>query len=120
MAKIVRPELTPAALESLREMAEAAYATSDADDVGDAVALKMLLKWYDGREARDAEIAAEAAARERPVARPESEWHEDFGDVLWWRFPIVEPPYAGSPLDTDWPGYHTHWTPIAIPEEVQS
>lgn len=47
--------------------------------------------------------------------RPLSEWHEDEGPVLWWSFPIEEAPYAGSPLDTDWPGYHTHWTPIPIP-----
>lgn len=47
--------------------------------------------------------------------RPESEWHEDIGDVLWWRFPIVEAPYVGSPLDTDWPGYHTHWTRFSLP-----
>lgn len=31
--------------------------------------------------------------------RPFREWHEDHGDVLWWRFPIVEAPYVGSPLD---------------------
>jgi hypothetical protein len=51
------------------------------------------------------------------TARPIDEWHEDIGPVLWWRFPVDEPPYAGSPLDTDWPGYHTHWTPIEIPIE---
>lgn len=48
-------------------------------------------------------------------ARPLAEWHEDIGNVLWWRFPIVEPPYVGMPLCDDWPGYHTHWTSIAIP-----
>lgn len=31
--------------------------------------------------------------------RPYSEWHEDHGDVLWWRFPVEEPPYVGGPLD---------------------
>jgi len=49
--------------------------------------------------------------------RPESEYHEDHGSVLWWVFPIQEPPYVGSPLNEDWPGYHTHWSVIAIPEE---
>ncbi|MEK5085887.1 hypothetical protein MKY98_02910 [Paenibacillus sp. FSL M8-0228] len=43
------------------------------------------------------------------------EWGEDYGDVLWWKFPIDEPPYCGTPLDADWPDYHTHWTPITIP-----
>lgn len=49
---------------------------------------------------------------EPPIARSLEEWHEDFGDVLWWQFPIEEPPYVGSPLCSDWPGYHTHWTPL--------
>lgn len=71
-------------------------------------------------------------------ARPLSEWHEDMGPMLWWRFPIEEPPYVGTPLDLGrtvllqiigaddpmlrtsfdvggWPGYHTHWTPIPRP-----
>lgn len=74
------------------------------------------------------------------IARPLAEWHEDIGPVLWWRFPIDEPPYVGTPLDNGqpvevlfhtrartkivhrdsvggWPGYHTHFTPIQIPEE---
>lgn len=52
-------------------------------------------------------------------ARPLEEWGEDYGDVLWWKFPIEEPPYVGSPLDADWPGYHTHWTPITLPQLPQ-
>lgn len=32
-------------------------------------------------------------------ARPISEWHEDMGDKLWWRFPLAEAPYVGSPMD---------------------
>lgn len=49
-------------------------------------------------------------------ARPLEEWGEDYGDVLWWKFPIEEPPYVGSPLDEKWPAYHTHWTPIVLPQ----
>ena len=49
-------------------------------------------------------------------ARPLEEWSEDCCAVLWWKFPIEEPPYVGSPLDESWPAYHTHWTPISIPE----
>lgn len=48
--------------------------------------------------------------------RPEHEWHEDMGPQLWWFFPIVEPPYCGCPLSSDWPGYHTHFTPIPLPK----
>lgn len=50
-------------------------------------------------------------------ARPLADWHEDDGPVLWWRFPVDEPPYSGTPLDQDWPGYHTHWTKIDVPEK---
>lgn len=83
------------------------------------------------------------------AARPIAEYHEDMGTVLWWKFPVVEPPYVGSPLDCGrevevtiessmatrlgqagksssfsfvrmvggWPGYHTHFTKITMPEE---
>lgn len=32
-------------------------------------------------------------------ARPLSDYHEDMGPVLWWKFPVVEPPYVGRPND---------------------
>jgi Lar family restriction alleviation protein len=48
------------------------------------------------------------------VAKHIDDWHEDFGDVLWFKFPIDEAPYCGSPLSDEWPGYHTHW--IALPD----
>jgi hypothetical protein len=78
-----------------------------------------------------------AAEHVRWHPRPIDEWHEDIGDVLWWKFPITEAPYVGSPNDLGhtvqvtigvvdggqrmtqmaggWPGYHTHWTPIPLP-----
>ena len=64
--------------------------------------------------------------------RPLEEWHEGLGDVLWWKFPVNEPPYVGTPNDLGhtvelyarthghadryightmvggWTGYHTH------------
>jgi hypothetical protein len=56
-------------------------------------------------------------ARTTPKAQPLDVWHEDVGPVLWWRFPIDEPPWVGGPNDSNWPGYHTHWTPLPpIPE----
>lgn len=54
-----------------------------------------------------------AALQPRPLA----EYGDDYGTVLWWHFPVNEPPYVGQPSDDDWPGYHTHWTPIAVPVE---
>ena len=52
-------------------------------------------------------------------AIPLSDWHEDIGAALWWRVPVEEPPYCGSPVCDDWPGYHTHWTPILVPHEPE-
>lgn len=44
--------------------------------------------------------------------RPKGDYHEDMGPVLWWIWPICEPPYCGAPGDSDWPGYHTHFSPL--------
>jgi hypothetical protein len=59
--------------------------------------------------------AQPASTVQEITARPIDEWHEECGDVLWWTFPLEESPYCGSPLDEDWPGYHTHWTPFVFP-----
>ena len=41
------------------------------------------------------------------------DWWEDDGDVIWYKFPVDEPPYIGSPLNSDWiEGYYTHWVPL--------
>jgi hypothetical protein len=63
------------------------------------------------------ELFARAQRRERATpVRARDDWHEDDGAVLWWQFPVTEPPYAGTPLDDDFPEYMTHWTPIVVPE----
>lgn len=71
--------------------------------------------------AKNAEIAITAAKESRITAKPKlhtlEEWHEDYGDVLWWKIPISEAPYCGSPLDSAWPGYHTHWTELIYPTD---
>lgn len=56
-------------------------------------------------------VAMQAARTARPLA----EYNDDHGSVLWWAFPINEPPYCGDPKCEDWPDYHTHWTPLVIP-----
>lgn len=38
-------------------------------------------------------------------AKLKREWHEDYGNVVWWKFPVSEPAWIGKPLDSDWPGY---------------
>lgn len=61
---------------------------------------------------------ADTIERAPVVARPLAEWHEDMGAVLWWLLPVDEPPYCGQPGDSDWPGYHTHWTPLTPPDDA--
>lgn len=87
-------------------------------------------------------VALLAATQPTPeTARPLEEWNEDTGDVLWWKFPVTEAPYVGSPVCLGqtveihaytgvvargmvggWPGYHTHFTPLpsvpAAPQDV--
>ena len=45
------------------------------------------------------------------------EWSEDYGDCLWWSFPIEEPPYCGTPLDCNFPNHVTHFTRLILPIE---
>lgn len=52
--------------------------------------------------------------------RPIEEWHEDCGDCLFWKFPIEEPPYCGSPLSSDFiDNYYTHFTRLIIPIGIE-
>lgn len=51
--------------------------------------------------------------------QPVDTWHEDIGTVLWWHWPIQEPPYVGTPLDCDdviqrlvGEGWLTYWSPL--------
>lgn len=46
-------------------------------------------------------------------------WNEDVGDVLWWNFPVEEPPYCGTPLDEHFPKYKTHFSTIDMPTEIE-
>lgn len=70
--------------------------------------------------------------------RPIDDWHEELGPALWWKFPVVEPPYSGTPNDLGqtievsvddgvnlakrsfdvgpFPSYVTHFTPILVPK----
>lgn len=59
--------------------------------------------------------SAQAAPAVPLLARALAEWHEDDGPVMWWAWNghewAGEPAWCGQPDDSDWPGYHTHWTP---------
>jgi hypothetical protein len=48
--------------------------------------------------------------------KPIDQWGEDYGDCLWWSFPIDEPPYCGTPLDYEFPDHVTHFTRFIVPQ----
>ena len=108
---IAAPRVAPSPTPGICAAIEQAAAWIELGELGgtpDAVALVATLREF----ARTPRAAT--------VARPIAEWHEDHGPALWWQFPVDEPPYSGSPLDDDWPGYHTHWTPIVCPDDPAS
>lgn len=56
---------------------------------------------------------------EKVEAHLAEHWNEDIGNVLWWNFPVEEPPYCGTPLDEHFPKYKTHFTTIDMPNEIE-
>ncbi len=56
---------------------------------------------------------------QKVIAHLAEKWHEDIGPVLWWNFPVEEPPYCGTPLDDDFPKYKTHFTELHMPNEIE-
>jgi len=80
-----------------------------------------LSQFEDEKEAiKYLELAITALERQKKIEtlRTLDEWHEDYGDVLWWELPVSESPYCGTPLDSNWPGYYTHWSELPANEIV--
>lgn len=99
----------------------------DKDDDGEA---SKLIRWIRGLykdtsflvdtikyNLKNWEAERDALLHPKPI--PASEYHEDMGPVLWWRFPIEEPPKVTCPLTLDWEdGYYTHFTKLAVPHQM--
>jgi hypothetical protein len=68
-----------------------------------------LLPFKDGTE-RDATL----------VMHRRVDWGEDDGNVLWWTWPVTEPPYCGTELDDDFPEYVTHWTRLPDQQALEA
>jgi hypothetical protein len=112
-------------------------------DKADAEVIRVIAKMIDMEGYKDSaqslyDIASRLAAAsslslQDGQPRPSSEYHKNMGPVLWWKFPVNEPPYCGTPNDLGfsveiatatqkqlvwvggWPGYHTHFTRIDAP-----
>lgn len=76
--------------------------------------------WTDEQQAA-MKLALKALFMQRNVTEPIpiEKWHEDDGNVIWWRLPINEPPYVGTPLDSEFiRNYYTHFTILIEPLEA--
>ena len=79
--------------------------------------LEVSLFYEDEWLHENAEISLTEPQAEKVEARLAEHWNEDIGDVLWWNFPVEEPPYCGTPLDEHFPKYKTHFSVIDMPNE---
>ncbi|TXN24009.1 hypothetical protein [Methylobacterium sp. WL9] len=120
----MRPEMVKARRQAARVQGDADLWTMRMLEEwpGDTLLLRLWRQKKEAKAERDAATAqadrtagelaaAEAEKVRRTTPRPIAEYHEDFGFVTWWIFPVCEPAWIGSPNDSDWPGYHTHFTP---------
>ena len=108
---------------ALQRLADAFGITID-ELTKEIIPLSMMEKVTD-RHAREIAKMRALGGWDEEVNGPEffaeDQWHDDDRDVLWWWYPICEPPYIGSPLDTDWSEWRerheaVYWTRIEIPE----
>jgi hypothetical protein len=100
-------------LAELRGRSDGASSACDTDPVERQLEATLDVEPFFG------DIVAGNACLAAKQARPLADWHEEVGVVLWWRFPVEEPPYCGSPHYDDWPDYHTHWTPLIVPYDPE-
>ena len=109
--------MTDQASAMMKETADACRSAFTGNGILNIKTWPELRKLLD-RAACDLEAAASIICHNIEIpgtARSLPEWHEDIGPVVWWRLCRDERPdeasWIGTPLDDDWPGYHTHWTP---------
>ena len=76
-------------------------------------------KGYNAASKANIKIINQLDEPTKVIAHLAEKWHEDIGPVLWWDFPVEEPPYCGTPLDDDFPKYKRHFTELHIPDEVE-
>lgn len=78
--------------------------------------IEQAIKYFDGYGSPYDELLTELLESAIPI--PAGEWHEELNHVIWWRLPVEEPPYVGSPLCDDWTeDYYTHFTKLIEPLE---
>jgi hypothetical protein len=90
-------------------------ATDSGEEIADGVQLVDCQWWYPqfGCDSLQYVVDNARQALAPEVAIPGEHYHEDDGPVLWWRFPVVDPPYSGFPCGPGWRlNYYTHFTPL--------
>jgi len=92
-------------------------ATNSGEEIADGAHLVDGEWWHPQFGCDSLQFVVDNARRQAlapEVAIPGEQWHEDDGPVLWWQLPVMdgEQPWVGTRDDIDWPGYHTHFTPL--------
>ena len=70
------------------------------------------------REFEISEVVAAAECGLHPEAAPLCDWTPDHGPVTWWCYSeasgewLTSVPWVGIPAEPEWPGHHTHFTPL--------
>lgn len=84
---------------------------------------QMIRDTGQGQGAIDAYVAQCEEVERLHTPRPFDDWHEDIGNVLWWSFPIEEPPYSGTPYDDEYPFEYDDpsvgWVPLPNCDKIQ-
>lgn len=70
------------------------------------------------REFEIPEVVQAVEAHFRPTPVHLTIWTSEDGPVTWWCYSerdgewLTAVPWVGQPTDPDWPGHHTHFTPL--------
>jgi hypothetical protein len=105
-------------MTTLASLLHPAYelATDSGEEIADGAQLVDCQWWHPqfGCDSLQYVVDNARQALAPDVAIPAEQWTDIDGPVLWWMLPVMdgEQPWAGTPKDCDWPGYHTHFTPL--------
>lgn len=84
--------------------------------IDDKVAAQMVKALEEGHDEHIVEVPIMAVVSNQPAIDyeklyPADEWFEELGNVIWWMCPVNQPPYVGTPLDSDFePSFYTHFS----------
>lgn len=80
--------------------------------------IRELVGQGSSREFEIPEVVKAVYVIARPEPVPLHQWMPEHGPVTWWCYGeasgewLTAVPWVGTPRDPEWPGHHTHFTPL--------